>query len=70
MKSQIKTVVSLTVICAVVAVLLAVTNYITAPIIKKNEAAQVNGALSVVLPSGEGFEAVDISKYELPETTR
>lgn len=68
MKSQIKTVVSLTVICAVVAVLLAVTNYITAPIIKKNEAAQVNGALSVVLPSGEGFEAVDISKYELPET--
>lgn len=68
MKSQIKTVVSLTVICAVVAVLLAVTNYITAPIIKKNEAAQVSGALSVVLPSGEGFEAVDISKYELPET--
>ena len=45
MKSQIKTVVSLTVICAVVAVLLAVTNYITAPIIKKNEAAQVSGAL-------------------------
>ncbi len=68
MKSQIKTVVSLTVICAVVAILLAVTNYITAPIIKQNEDAQVNKTLSVVLPSGEGFEVVDISKYELPKT--
>lgn len=68
MKKHIKTVVSLTVICAVVAVLLAVTNYITAPIIKENESAQVNKALAVVLPGGEDFVSVDISSFTLPST--
>lgn len=68
MKNHIKTVVSLTVICAVVSLLLALTNSITAPVIKEQENAAVNSALAEVLPGGEDFESVDISKFELPET--
>lgn len=68
MMKMIKSAVSLTVICAVVAVLLAATNFITAPIIEANEAAAANDALLVVMPNGTGFEAVDISSYTLPAT--
>ncbi len=68
MKKYIKSVIALTVICAVVAMLLAVTNYITAPIIEENASAAANEALAVVLPGGEGFTPVDLSAYELPAT--
>ena len=44
MKKYIKSVGALTVICGVVAVLLALTNYITAPVIEKNESAAANEA--------------------------
>ena len=37
MKNQIKTVLSLTVICAVISLLLSVTNQFTGPIIKEQE---------------------------------
>ena len=68
MKKYIKNVLSLTLICAVVSVLLAITNAITAPIIKQQENSAVSEGLKEVLPDGADFEAVDISKYELPET--
>lgn len=68
MKQYLKSVVSLTVICAVTAILLAVVNSITDPIIKEQEAAAANEALLVVMPEGEDFEAVDLSTYELPAT--
>lgn len=68
MKSYIKSVVALTAICAVVAILLAVTNFVTAPIIEKNAAAAANEALMIVLPEGEDFTQVDLTKYELPAT--
>ncbi len=68
MKKHLSSVVSLSVICIVIAVLLAVTNYITAPIIKKQEDAAANQALIVVFPNGEGFEKVDIADIELPST--
>lgn len=68
MKNQIKSVISLTLICAVVAVLLAGTNYITAPIVEKNQSAAANEALLVVYPDGTSFESIDISEYELPST--
>lgn len=68
MKSYIKSVVALTVICAVLAIILAVTNGITAPVIAENEKAAANEALLVVMPDGEGFEELDITKYELPAT--
>ncbi|MBR4116929.1 MAG: FMN-binding protein [Clostridia bacterium] len=68
MIKNLKSVIALTVICAVVSVLLALTNQLTAPIIAKQEASAVTEALSVVLPNGEDFQSVDISNHELPKT--
>ncbi len=68
MIKNLKSVISLTVICAVISVLLALTNDLTAPIIKEQETAAVNEALSVVLPGGADFSPVEIGEYELPET--
>lgn len=68
MKKHIKSVISLTAICAVVALLLGITNFITAPIIKKQEDQKVAQALLVVLPNGEEFKNVDLSSYKLPAT--
>ncbi len=66
MKQYLKSILSLTVICAVIAALLATTNYFTAPIIEKNQSAAANEALLVVMPEGEGFTQVDLSQYTLP----
>ncbi|MBE6733401.1 MAG: FMN-binding protein [Ruminococcaceae bacterium] len=68
MKNYIKTIVSLTVICAVISALLALGNSITAPIIEKNQASAANESLKVVMPDGEEFQEVDITKYKLPES--
>lgn len=68
MKKHLTSVIALTAICAVVALLLALTNSITAPIIEKNQSAAANEALLVVMPEGEEFNSVDISSYKLPET--
>ena len=68
MKKSVQSTLVLVAICAVMAVLLAVTNAITAPIIQKNQEAAANEALLVVMPNGEGFEKMDISAYELPAT--
>lgn len=68
MKNHINTVVSLTVICAVIAILLGITNYFTAPVIKEQEENAANAALNEVMPDGEGFEKYDFSALTLPET--
>lgn len=68
MNKNVKSVVVLTAICAVMSLLLAVTNYITAPIIKKNQDKAANEALLQVMPSGTSFAEVDLSAYELPAT--
>ena len=68
MRKHLTTICSLTIICAVVAILLAATNHITAPIIKEQENSAAFAALTEVFPGGEGFEQIDISKYELPNT--
>lgn len=64
----IKSVIALTAICAVISVLLAITNLITAPIIEENASAAANEALLVVYPDGGDFTQVDISTFELPAT--
>lgn len=66
MKNIFKSIVSLTLICAVIALLLAVSNEITAPIIELNEQMAVQQAMKEVLPSGENFSPIDISGAELP----
>ena len=68
MKKSVTSTLVLFAICAVMAVLLALTNSITAPIIQKNQEAAANEALLEVMPEGEGFEKMDISAYELPAT--
>lgn len=68
MKENIKSVAVLVSICAVIALLLAGTNALTAPIVEKNSQAAANAALLEVMPEGTSFEAVDISNYELPAT--
>ena len=68
MKKNITSILALTVICSVVAVLLAITNAVTAPIIEKNQAAAADEALLVVLPNGEEFTPVDLSTNTFPAT--
>ena len=59
MKKNITSVVTLVAICAIISVLMALTNYITAPIIKANDEAAANAALREVLPDGTGFKKIE-----------
>ena len=68
MKKFVKSTLVLVCICSVMAMLLAVTNLVTAPIIEKNDNAAANEALLVVMPDGKDFEQIDISSYTLPDT--
>ena len=68
MMKSVRSILTLLLICAVMAVLMAVTNTITAPIIEQNQAAAANDALKVVMPNGQGFEKMDVSGYTLPAT--
>lgn len=67
-KTHIKNLLVFITICAVITLLLATTNYITAPIIEKNQNASANKALLEVMPGGKGFEKMDIASFELPST--
>ena len=68
MKTTIKNLAVFICICTVITVLLATTNFITAPMIEKNQNAAANQALLQVMPSGKGFEPMDITVYTLPAT--
>lgn len=68
MTKHIKNVSVLVSICMIVAVLLSVTNYFTAPIIQRNDDQKANEALYQVLPDGGSFEKIDLTQYTLPAT--
>lgn len=68
MKKQMKSVIALVAICAVVAILMAATNFLTKPMIEENEARALADALGTVLPGGENFELLDLSGKTLPKT--
>ena len=68
MRKSVRSTLTLLCICAVMALMIAITNSITAPIIANNQAAAANEALKVVMPDGEGFEKMDVSAYTLPAT--
>ena len=70
MKKQMKSIVALFSICAVIAILLAATNVITAPTIKKNEDEAATKAMLEVLPNGEDFKSIDISNFNLPSSVK
>lgn len=68
MKKSLRSILVLVCICAAVAILMALTNSITGPIIEKNEQLKANAALLEVLPEGGSFEQIDIGSYTLPST--
>ncbi len=68
MKKSVLSTLTLVGICAVMAILLALTNFITAPIIKQNQEAAANKALLEVMPNGEKFEKVEFDAETLPKT--
>ncbi len=68
MKKLLKDIIVPVCICAVFALILALTNEITAPIIEKNQNSAKDAAFLEVMPNGEGFELLDVSPYELPKT--
>lgn len=61
-KKNILPVAVLVIICIVVAVLLAVVNSLTAPVISDREEAQANAALLVVLPGAKDFEELELTE--------
>lgn len=65
-KDGLKSIVVLGSICLVVAVVLSMVNYITAPVIAENAANAATGSLSAVLPEAEGFEELEVA--DAPET--
>lgn len=69
MKKYLKALVSLTAICAVVAILMAGVNLFTAPIIAENERIATEKAMLAVLPDGEGFLPVT-PEADLPDTVK
>ena len=68
MNKSIKSILVLVSICAVVSIVLALTNSITAPIIQENEQNNANAALLELLPDGGSFVKEDIGDYTLPST--
>ena len=70
MKKYLSNILVLVCICAVVSVILSVTNALTAPKIEANEKEKTRKALLQVMPDGVSFEPVDISAETLPSTVR
>ncbi|MBQ1209015.1 MAG: FMN-binding protein [Bacteroidales bacterium] len=64
----IKTALTLFVIAALVAVLLAVANYVTAPIIARSAQERLNQSLNSLMSEAVTFESVDVSlvEYSVP----
>ncbi len=68
MKKSVVSTLVLVCICAVMAILLAITNMITAPTIQANADKAANEALLQVMPDGEGFEKIEFDAEALPKT--
>lgn len=63
--NMLKPVLSLTIIGLIVSFLLGVTNYITAPIIEKNNQTEAESVRRLLLPQADAFE--DVTPSPLPE---
>ncbi len=69
MKNNVKPVIVLTLICLVVAGLLSVTNFYTAPVIEANKAAAATGSLTEVMPEATGFTELEVTA-DMPATVK
>ena len=65
---KLKSIIVLTVICLVVAALLALTNSVTAPIISTARAEKVERSLKTVLPDAGDFEEIEALPENAPAT--
>ena len=70
MKETVRPILVLTGICLVVAVLLAATNSVTAPIIKANEEATAQQTRMELLPEADSFEVVPVEVEGVTEAAR
>ena len=68
MKRYGKSVIALVSICAVIAIMLALTNSLTKGIIEENEKRAINESLRIVLPESESFEEIAYDEEKLPAT--
>lgn len=69
MKKHLKSIITLTLVCAIVAVLLSAVNAVSAPIIEKRSKEEAEKALLQVMPNGKNFTKVeDLSFAELDQT--
>ena len=68
LKNKLLPTIVLTSICIVVALVLAVANAFTAPVIEKAQQEKVAEALRVVYPAGDSFESIDLSGRSLPQS--
>jgi electron transport complex protein RnfG len=69
MKDAIKSVVVITAICLIIAALLGVTNYITAPIIEAGEKQRADDLCMEFFPDAKSFEELKTSDFDsLPKT--
>ena len=68
MKDSIKSVVVITVICLIIAALLGVTNYITAPIIEAGEKQRADDLCMEFFPDAKEFEELQTDGLDLPKT--
>lgn len=66
LKNKILPTVVLTSICVIVALLLALANMFTAPVIERAQKEKVAEALRVVYPEGESFEPIALDGKGLP----
>ena len=69
MKNGTKSVITLSLICFSVALVLAVTYHFTAPIIERNKSDAATDSLSAVLPDGKDFEKLSLAP-NTPETVK
>lgn len=68
MNKNIKSVIILTVICIVIGAMLAVTNFITKPIIDEANRRKSLESCFEVMKEATDFEEVDLTSFDLPST--
>ena len=68
MKAQMKSIIVLVSICAIVAILLGTVNALTAGPIAQAEQTALEQSLKSLYPAGEGFEELHVEGLNLPKT--
>lgn len=65
-----RSVIVLTVICLIVAALLAVTNHVTSPVIKETRQQRIADSLKAVLPNSGEYSELELDPETLPSTVK